>query len=128
MRMTRRNRRPRSDLELHVMVDGQEVIGPVQAMLLEAIRSTGSIAAAQRQIGASYAHVWKLVAAMNEAFSPPLVEPIRGGARGGGATLTEQGHKVLDSFRRLEDLSKTEGHAELLVISRAASHAEARQQ
>jgi molybdenum-dependent DNA-binding transcriptional regulator ModE len=32
------------------MVDGQVVIGPVQAMLLEAIRATGSIAAAQRQI------------------------------------------------------------------------------
>jgi molybdate transport repressor ModE-like protein len=35
---------------------------------------------------------------MNEVFAPPLVEPIRGGARGGGAILTEQGHKVLDSF------------------------------
>src|ERR1700678_954258 len=83
MPMTRRNRRPRPDLELRIMVDGQMVIGPVQAMLLEAIRSTGSIAAAQRQMGASYAHVWKLVAAMNEIFSPPLVDPIRGGARGG---------------------------------------------
>jgi len=104
------------------MVDGQVVIGPVQAMLLEAIRTTGSIAAAQRQIGASYAHVWKLVATMNEVFAPPLVEPIRGGARGGGAILTEQGHKVLDSFRRLESLSKSEGHAELRVISGAANH------
>jgi molybdate transport system regulatory protein len=72
--MTRRNRRTGPDLELRVMVDGQVAIGPVQAMLLEAIRSTGSIAAAQRQIGASYAHVWKLMAAMNKAFTPPLVD------------------------------------------------------
>jgi molybdate transport system regulatory protein len=126
--MTRRNRRARPDLELHVVMDGHVVIGPVQATLLEAIRATGSIAAAQRQIGASYAHVWKLVAAMNQVFSPPLVAPVRGGARGGGATLTEQGHKVLDSFRRLEVLSMIEGHAELLVISRAASHAMIKQQ
>ena len=91
--MTRDSRSARHELELRVVVDGQMVIGPVQAMLLEAIHSTGSIAAAQRQLGASYAHVWKLVAAMNEAFSPPLVEPMRGGSRGGGATLTEQGHK-----------------------------------
>ena len=119
--MTRRNRRLRPDLELRVMVDGQIVLGPVQAMLLEAIHTTGSIAAAQRQIGASYPHVWKLVAAMNEAFCPPLVDPIRGGARGGGAMLTEQGRKVLDSFRRLEGLSKTNGHAELRVISQATS-------
>jgi len=125
--MERSVRRPRSDLELRVRVDGQVVIGPVQATLLEAIRTTGSISAAQRQIGSTYAHLWKLVAAMNEAFAPPLVEPTRGGARGGGAMLTEQGHKVLDSFRRLEDLSKAQGHAELLVISRAATHAVAKQ-
>jgi molybdate transport system regulatory protein len=126
--MTQRSRHPGSDLELHVIVDGQVVIGPVQAMLLEAIRATGSIAAAQRQIGASYAHIWKLVAAMNEVFAPPLVEPIRGGARGGGALLTEQGHKVLDSFRRLENLSKTRGRHELLVIGRAANNAVANQE
>jgi molybdate transport system regulatory protein len=128
MPMTRRSRRPRPELELRVMVDGLVVIGPAQAMLLEAIRSTGSIAAAQRQIGASNAYVWKLVAAMNEVFSPPLVDPIRGGARGGGAMLTDQGLKVLDSFRWLEGLTQAKGHAELLVISRAAGHGAARQE
>jgi molybdate transport system regulatory protein len=126
--MARRIRRPRPDLELRVVVDGQVVIGPVQAALLEAIRVTGSISAAQRQIGASYPHAWKLVAAMNDVFAPPLVEPIRGGARGGGAVLTEQGRKVLDSFRRLENLSKTGGWGELLVIGRAANHVEAKQE
>jgi molybdate transport system regulatory protein len=125
--MTGRNRRARPDLELRVMVDGQMVIGPVQAAILEAIRTTGSIAAAQGQIGASYAHVWRLAAATNQTFVPPLVDPVRGGPRGGGAMLTEQGHKTLDSFRRLEGLSRTQGHAELLVISRAASHAVAKQ-
>jgi molybdate transport system regulatory protein len=126
--MTWRKRPLKPDLELRVMVDGQFVIGPIQAMLLEAIDSTGSISAAQRQLGASYPHVWKLVAAMNEAFSPPLVDPIRGGARGGGAMLTEQGRKVLESFRRLEGLSKTKGYAELLVISQAASAAFAKRE
>jgi molybdate transport system regulatory protein len=125
--MARRIRRPRPDLELRVMVDGQVVIGPVQATLLEAIRATGSIAPAQRQIGASYAHVWKLVAAMNEVFAPPLVEPIRGGPRGGGALLTEQVHKVLESFRWPKNLSTTRVHEDLLVISRAANHAVAEQ-
>ena len=109
-------------------IDGQVIIGPIQAMLLEAIRSTGSISAAHRELGKSYAHVWKLVAAMNEMFDPPLVGPIRGGAQGGGAILTEQGRKVLEAFRRLEGLSRTQGRAELLVISRAAGHAMAKQQ
>ncbi len=44
--MTRRNRRPEPDLELHVAVDGQVVIGLAQAMLLDATRTTESIAAA----------------------------------------------------------------------------------
>jgi molybdate transport system regulatory protein len=126
--MTKRNRRFKPDLELRVTIDGQVIIGPLQAMLLEAIRSTGSISAAHRELGKSYAHVWKLVAAMNEVFDPPLVGPIRGGAHGGGAILTEQGCKVLEAFRRLEGLSSTQGLAELLVISRAAGHAMAKQQ
>ena len=70
-------------------MDGNVIIGPIQAMLLEAMNSSGSIAAAHRELGISYAHVWKLVTAMNQTFSPPLVEPIRGGARGGGAILTK---------------------------------------
>jgi molybdate transport system regulatory protein len=126
--MAGRSQRTKPDLELRVMVGGRMLIGPVQALLLETIHATGSIAAAQRHIGASYAHIWKLVAAMNEAFAPPLVEPVRGGARGGGAMLTEQGRKVLDSFRRLEDLSKARGHEQLLVIGQAASHAAAKQE
>jgi molybdate transport system regulatory protein len=121
--MTRHNRHPRPDLELRVIMDGRVAIGPVQALLLEEIHSAGSIAAAQRRLGASYAHVWKLVAAMNEMFSPPLVDPLRGGARGGGAVLTHQGRKVLDAFRQLEVVSRTQGHSELLAIGRAAGHA-----
>ena len=46
--MTKRNRRLKSDLELRVTIDGQVIIGPIQAMLLDAIRSTGSISAAHR--------------------------------------------------------------------------------
>jgi molybdate transport system regulatory protein len=123
--MTKRNQQPRPHLELRVMVGGQVAIGPTQAMLLEAIRSTGSIAAAQRQLGATYAYVWKLVAAMNAMFSPPLVDPTRGGTGGGGAVLTGQGHKVLDAFRQLEALANSRGRGELLVIGQATRHAAA---
>jgi hypothetical protein len=70
--MTRHDRRLHPDLELRVTIDGQVIIGPIQAMLLEAIRSTGSISAAHRKLGISYAHVWKMVAAMNATFAPPL--------------------------------------------------------
>jgi molybdate transport system regulatory protein len=55
---------------------------------------------------------------MNEVFAPPLVEPVRGGARGGGAMLTAHGHRVLDSFGRLEDLSKAGGNENSLALAR----------
>ncbi len=97
--MASRNRRPAPDLELRVTVDGRMGIGPVRAMLLEAIVTTGSIAAAQRRLGSSYADVWRLVAPMNETFHPPLVSRLHGGTRGGGAILAEHGRKVRDSYR-----------------------------
>jgi molybdate transport system regulatory protein len=125
--MDQRKRRPGVDLELRVTVDGRMVIGPVQAMLLVAIVGTRSIAAAQRQFGCSHAHAWKLVAAMNETFSPPLVSRLRGGAGGSGTILIENGRKVLASYRSLVRLSRTRGHAELLAIGRATDRAAAEQ-
>jgi molybdate transport system regulatory protein len=121
--MAKRDLRARPELELRVVLDGAIAIGPFQASLLEGIRDTGSIAAARRRLGASYAHVWKLVASMSTMFLPPLVDVARGGRSGGGARLTPAGHKVLTSFRRLERLLQERGRGELLAITRATSHA-----
>jgi len=117
--MTAHNGPCHPDLELRVTINGEVIIGPVQAMLLEAIHFTGSISAAHRKLGVSYAHLWKMVAALNDVFSPPLIDPVRGGARGGGAVLTPEGHKILGSYRRLEELSHKVARTQLLVISNA---------
>ena len=117
--MTTHDRSCHPDLELRVTINGEVIIGPVQAMLLEAIQSSGSISAAHRQLGMSYAHVWKMVAGLNDVFSPPLIDAVRGGARGGGAVLTQQGHKVLSSYRHLEELSRELTRTQLLVIGDA---------
>jgi molybdate transport system regulatory protein len=121
--MAKRDLHVRPELDLRVVLDGAIAIGPFQALLLEGIRDTGSIAAAQRRLGASYAHVWKLVASMNTMFLPPPVDVARGGRSGGGARLTPAGHKVLSSFRCLERLLQKRGRGELLAITRATSHA-----
>src|ERR1700733_2971724 len=102
--MAKRDLHVGPELELRVVLDGAIAIGPSQALLLEGIRDTGSIAAAQRRLGGSYAHVWKLVASMNTMFLPPLVDVARGGRSGGGSTLTPAGYTVLAAFRRLERL------------------------
>ena len=85
------------------------MLGPGKAELLERIAETGSIAAAGRGMGMSYKRAWQLVETMNAMFRAPLVESTRGGARGGGAVVTETGQAVLAEFRGLEEASRTAG-------------------
>jgi molybdate transport system regulatory protein len=118
-----RHPKPDLELELRIVVLGTVVVGPVQAAVLAGIRDCGSISGAQRQLGATYAHVWKLVAAMNDRFSPPVVEVARGGTQGGGARLTPHGHEVLGAFQALEQLLAIQGQPELDVVRRATASA-----
>lgn len=87
---------------LRVSIDHGTAIGPGKADVLECINYTGSLAAAGRELGMSYQHVWTLVKAMNEHFVEPLVEKKRGGAEHGGACLTLTGKKVLELYRAAE--------------------------
>jgi molybdate transport system regulatory protein len=91
------------DTRLRVVLDGRVMIGPGKADLLEAIRDTGSIAAAGRSMGMSYKRAWTLVETMNQAFRDPVVVTSRGGR--GGAALTETGERVLAGYRRMVALS-----------------------
>lgn len=85
------------------------MIGPGKAELLERIDRTGSIAAAGREMGMSYKRAWQLVETMNTMFREPLVERTRGGAKGGGAAVTETGRVVLAEYRGLEEAARTAG-------------------
>ncbi len=78
------------------------MIGPGKADLLEGIARTGSIAAAGRDMGMSYRRAWQLVETLNTLFRAPVVESVRGGPGGGGASLTPTGRTVLDAYRRMQ--------------------------
>lgn len=94
---------------LRLVFGPEEWMGPGKAELLEHIETTGSISAAGRAMGMSYKRAWQLVETMNGMFRDPLVLSSRGGAKGGGAVLTEAGHKVLAEFRALEDTAQSAG-------------------
>ncbi len=82
--------------------------GPGKAELLRGIVETGSISAAGRRIGMSYKRAWQLVDSLNRDFAAPLVSASRGGAQGGGATLTPLGAEVLAAYRAMrEQVSST---------------------
>jgi molybdate transport system regulatory protein len=96
------------DLQLRIRIHhgGAIVMGPGRADLLACIQSTGSIAAAGRQMGMSYKRAWVLVESMNSTFATPLVEAAKGGAGGGGAKLTALGVDLLNAYRTLEASSR----------------------
>jgi molybdate transport system regulatory protein len=77
-------------------------IGPGKIALLEAIGREGSISAAGRALGMSYRRAWELVDALNHQLGTPMVAATAGGARGGGATLTEAGLALVADYRAIE--------------------------
>jgi len=89
-------------LTLRILAGDVPAMGPGRARLVSLIASTGSIAAAAREMGMSYRRAWQLVEAMNASFSEPLVVTAVGGARGGGAIVTRFGELVVEEYYRME--------------------------
>lgn len=70
------------------------------AALLRAVDDVGSLNAAAGELGRSYSRAHDRLTELEEAFGA-LVERQRGGASGGGSTLTGRAHDLLAAFDRL---------------------------
>jgi molybdate transport system regulatory protein len=77
-------------------------IGPGKIGLLEAIRDSGSLSQAARNLGMSYRRAWLLVENLRDSFREPVTLATTGGKRGGGMLVTEFGDALIDSYRDLE--------------------------
>lgn len=88
-------------------------MGPGKADLLAAIEVTGSISAAGRRLGLSYRKVRLMLDTMNRCFRAPLVEAVKGGARGGGASLTDLGREALRSYQQIQARAQAAVNREL---------------
>lgn len=100
-------------IRIRLYFDNGSMFGPGKADLLALIEETGSIAAAGRRLEMSYKRAWGLVEAMNAMFQTPVVESSRGGAKHGGATLTQTGRRVLALYRSLETNTRSASNAEI---------------
>ncbi|HVM85955.1 MAG TPA: LysR family transcriptional regulator [Candidatus Binatia bacterium] len=89
-------------VSLRIDLGEERRFGPGKARLLELIRDTGSISAAGRALGMSYRRAWLLTDELNQLLGQRLVEPQHGGAKGGGARITQAGTAVLEAYRRIE--------------------------
>lgn len=79
---------------------GDSVVTDRDVELLRAIDEHGSIHAATNALERSYAHAQRRVVELEETLGP-LVERTRGGADGGGSTLTNRARELLRRFDRL---------------------------
>lgn len=86
---------------LRLYLEPKAMLGPGKVELLSGIARTGSISAAGREMGMSYKRAWSLVVEMNAMFREPVVLSSRGGPGGGGAELTEAGHKIVQIYQHI---------------------------
>ena len=91
-----------SRISLRIDFDNDRRLGPGKVALLEAIRRTGSISAAGRDMAMAYRKAWLLVDELNRMFPAPVVEAQPGGHKGGGARLTSTGERLVDLYRAAE--------------------------
>lgn len=114
-----------TETRLTVRVDfgADRAIGPGKIRLLEAIRDTGSISQAGRQLGMSYRRAWLLVDDMNRCFRDAVVTAQPGGKEGGGAALTAFGQDLVRSYRAIvaEATAATEARVSALEASLRSS-------
>src|ERR1700691_6724578 len=77
-------------------------VGPGKIELLEAIRDSGSLSQAARNIGMSYRRAWLLVESLKRSFREPVTMASTGGKDGGGMLVTEFGDALIKNYRELE--------------------------
>jgi len=88
------------DAQLALRRDGRLLLGRDRVALIEAVAVTGSISAAAKRLGLSYKTAWEGVDAINNLLPTPAVETRLGGK--GGATLTDEGRRLVAAFHDLE--------------------------
>src|SRR5262245_11857830 len=93
------------------------VLGPGKIDLIEAIDRTGSISAAGRAMGMSYRRAWLLADALNHMFRQPVIVAATGGAKGGGAELTDFGRALAAAYRRAEARTRIAVEEELAPLT-----------
>lgn len=91
------------DALLALRSDGKLLIGRDRIKVLEAVAEHKSISKAAKVVGFSYKAAWDAVSAINNLLPSPAFVTKAGGKSGGGAEVTAEGLKLIETFHRLED-------------------------
>jgi molybdate transport system regulatory protein len=93
-------------------------VGPGKIELLEAIRRSGSLSQAARDLKMSYRRAWLLLDQLNRSFAEPVATTSVGGAHGGGAAVTAFGAALATSYRKIERATSVLARAEIATFAR----------
>ena len=74
--------------------------------LLIAIKKTGSISKAAKEVPMSYKAAWEAIETMNNLSTTPIVQKETGGLGGGGTTLTPYGENLVNTYEILQNEQK----------------------
>jgi molybdate transport system regulatory protein len=91
------------DTLLALRSEGRLLVGRERIVLLEAVAKYGSITKAAEAAGFSYKTAWDSVNAINNLLPRPAFHTKTGGSSGGGAVITEEGLRLIATFRKLEE-------------------------
>ena len=108
-------------LSIRIDFEGSEAFGPGKARLLELIEEQGSIRGAAAAMNMSYRHAWLLLQAVEDTFGAPVINTATGGAKGGGAKLTDLGRTILARYRSIETQAAHAAAGELMELTKAAA-------
>jgi molybdate transport system regulatory protein len=108
-------------LTIRIDFEGSESFGPGKARLLELIDAHGSIRSAASAMNMSYRHAWLLLQAVEDTFGAPVISTATGGAKGGGAKLTELGRTLVARYRVIESQAAKATAGELSELLRGTA-------
>lgn len=78
---------------------GKSFFGPGPARLLSLVEQGYSLNQAAEEMGMAYSKAWRIIRTAEEGFGFPLMTRKRGGAGGGGSTLTPEAKDVLRRYQ-----------------------------
>jgi molybdate transport system regulatory protein len=104
-------------------LNGEFLMGPRYAALLEGVEELGSIRAACSRAGVSYRTALNRLRQMERVLGAPVLDTRRGGAEGGGATLTPAARAIVQVYREWRaELLRLSDEAFRRAVARAGEH------
>lgn len=89
--------------KIWIEANGKIMLGEGRVRLLKAIKETGSLSQAAKNLKMSYKKAWGLIDGVNSIADKDVVTKNIGGKSGGGTVLTEYGESLIVTFDKINE-------------------------